>query len=196
MIRWVVALIGTASPSPTPATAVLTPITLPRPSASAPPELPGLSAASVWITLSITRTPRPAAAGSARPSAETTPAVTEPSNPCGLPIATTSWPTRRRSASPRSAGVSSSPSARTTARSESGSVPATVNAQLAAVGEPRVAAVARADHVGRGEQEAVVGQDDAAAGARLDPAAARAPLHPQAGDRRREPLGDPETARE
>ena len=55
MIRWVVALTGTARPSPTPATAVLTPTTRPRPSASAPPELPGLSAASVWITLSITR---------------------------------------------------------------------------------------------------------------------------------------------
>ena len=30
------------------------------------------------------------------PSAETTPAVTDPANPSGLPIATTSWPTSRR----------------------------------------------------------------------------------------------------
>ena len=37
MIRLVAALIGTASPSPTPATAVLIPTTRPRPSASAPP---------------------------------------------------------------------------------------------------------------------------------------------------------------
>ena len=43
-------------------------------------------------------------AGRERPSAETTPAVTEPAKPCGLPMATTSWPTRRRSASPSAAG--------------------------------------------------------------------------------------------
>ena len=51
----VVALTGTARPSPTPATAVLMPTTRPRPSTSAPPELPGFSAASVWITSSTTR---------------------------------------------------------------------------------------------------------------------------------------------
>jgi hypothetical protein len=73
-----------------PATAVLIPTTRPRPSARAPPELPGLSAASVWITLSTTRTLAPERVGSERPSAETTPAVTLPVNPCGLPIATTS----------------------------------------------------------------------------------------------------------
>ena len=55
MIRLVVAFIGTARPSPTPATAVLMPTTRPEASASAPPELPGLSAASVWITSSISR---------------------------------------------------------------------------------------------------------------------------------------------
>ena len=93
-MRRVVALIGTASPSPTPATAVLMPTTRPRPSTSAPPELPGFSAASVWMTSSTTRAAAPARVGSERPSAETTPAVTEPAKPCGLPIATTSWPTR------------------------------------------------------------------------------------------------------
>src|SRR4051812_14848649 len=41
-MRRVATLIGTARPSPTPATAVLIPITRPRPSASAPPELPGV----------------------------------------------------------------------------------------------------------------------------------------------------------
>ena len=41
--------------------------------ASAPPELPGLSAASVWITSSMRRTTPPAPVGSERPSAETTP---------------------------------------------------------------------------------------------------------------------------
>ena len=64
-------------------------------------------------------------AGSERPSADTTPAVTEPPRPLGLPIATTSWPTLRRSASPSSAGVSDSPSARSSARSDSGSRPIT-----------------------------------------------------------------------
>ena len=65
--------------------------------------------------------------GSERPSAETTPAVTDPPNPCGFPIATTSWPTRRRSASPSWAGTRSRASARRTARSESGSEPTTSN---------------------------------------------------------------------
>jgi hypothetical protein len=52
MIFRVVSLIGTARPRPKPATAVLIPTTWPRPSASAPPELPGFSAASVWMTFS------------------------------------------------------------------------------------------------------------------------------------------------
>ena len=63
-------------------------------------------------------------------------------------------------------------------------------AQLAAVGEPRAAAVAAADHVGGGEQEAIVGERDAAAGARLHPAAPGPARDPQAGDRGREALGD------
>src|ERR671915_224845 len=58
MTRWVASLIGTARPRPTPATAVLMPITRPRESDSAPPELPGLRAASVWMTLSMMRPPR------------------------------------------------------------------------------------------------------------------------------------------
>ena len=123
MIRRVAVLIGTARPRPTPATAVLIPTTRPSPSASAPPELPGLSAASVCTTFSTKRTVAPDRVGSERPSAETTPAVTEPPNPCGFPIATTSWPTRSVSASPSSAGSSSAASVRRTARSESASVP-------------------------------------------------------------------------
>ena len=46
-----------------------------------------MSAASVWITLSIIRNVLPERAGSERPSAEMTPAVTDPAKPCGLPIA-------------------------------------------------------------------------------------------------------------
>src|SRR5690242_11417183 len=67
----------------------------------------------------------PGPVGSERPSAETTPAVTEPANPCGFPIATTSWPTRSDVASPSSAACSAPASARSTARSESGSAPTT-----------------------------------------------------------------------
>ena len=95
MIRRVVGLIGTARPSPMPATAVLMPITRPLPSASAPPELPGFSAASVWITSSMIRCADPLRTGSDRPSALTTPAVTLPARPNGLPTATTRFPTFR-----------------------------------------------------------------------------------------------------
>ena len=121
----VLALIGTARPSPKPATAVLTPTTRPAESASAPPELPGFSAASVWITSSMRRTCRPSRTGNDRPSALTTPAVTEPARPIGLPTAMTSWPMRRLSASPRVAGGTLVPDTRRTARSASGSAPTT-----------------------------------------------------------------------
>ena len=73
-----------------PATAVLMPTIRPAESARAPPELPGFSAASVWMTSSITRPAPPERVGSDRPSALTTPAVTEPARPSGLPTATTS----------------------------------------------------------------------------------------------------------
>ncbi len=56
-----------------PIIAVLIPTTSPDAETSGPPELPGLSAASVWITSSINRPLRPR---SERPRAETTPAVT------------------------------------------------------------------------------------------------------------------------
>ena len=125
MIRRVVALTGTAIPRPTPATAVLMPTTRAWLSASAPPELPGLSAASVWMTSSIRRPPP--GVGSDRPRALTTPAVTEPARPSGLPTATTSWPTTSWSASPSSAGGGVAPEALSTARSDSGSAPTTVN---------------------------------------------------------------------
>ena len=72
--------------------AVLIPITSAFDDTSGPPELPGLSAASVWITSSMVR---PLAERIERPSADTTPAVTVNSKPKGLPIATTSWPRRR-----------------------------------------------------------------------------------------------------
>ncbi len=72
--------------------AVLMPITSADDDTSGPPELPGLSAASVWITSSMVR---PLTERIERPSADTTPAVTVDSKPSGLPIATTSWPRRK-----------------------------------------------------------------------------------------------------
>src|SRR6202050_1511033 len=63
MIRRVVAFTGTARPRPTPATAVLIPTTCECASASAPPELPGFRAASVWITSSTSRAAAPLRAG-------------------------------------------------------------------------------------------------------------------------------------
>ena len=64
--------------------AVFTPMTSPRESSSGPPELPGLSAASVCITSSMSL---PECARRERPSALTTPAVTVHSKPYGLPMA-------------------------------------------------------------------------------------------------------------
>src|SRR6266542_508939 len=127
MMRRVVALIGTARPSPTPATAVFTPTMRARPSTRAPPELPGFNAASVWMTLSTMRAARPLEVGKERPRALTTPAVTDPARPIGLPRATTSWPTRSWSAFPRDTGSRSAALVRITARSESGSRPTTSN---------------------------------------------------------------------
>jgi hypothetical protein len=67
--------------------AVLMPTTRPPAATSGPPELPGFSGASVWITES---TLCPDRVRSVRPSALTMPAVTVQVNPSGLPIATTS----------------------------------------------------------------------------------------------------------
>src|SRR6266699_2480589 len=66
-------------------TAVFTPMTSPCEFTSGPPELPGFSAASVWMMLSMRR---PDCARTERPSALTTPAVTVCWNPYGLPMAT------------------------------------------------------------------------------------------------------------
>ncbi len=134
MISRVARLIGTASPRPTPATAVFTPTMRPCPSASTPPELPGFSAASVWITSSMTR---PDAVGSDLPRFDTMPAVTLPASPIGFPRATTSWPTRRAVASPSGTGGGTGPLARSTARSDSTSRPTT--STVTDVPSPKVA---------------------------------------------------------
>jgi len=67
--------------------AVLIPTRLPAASISAPPELPGLMAASVWMKFSNVLMPSPV-----RPSALTMPLVTVWPTPNGLPIASTTSP--------------------------------------------------------------------------------------------------------
>ena len=109
--------------------AVLMPITSPREFTSGPPELPGLSAASVWITSPIRR---PFCARSERPTALTMPAVTVDSKPSGLPMAMAICPARRFLELPsRAAGSVSLVSARSTAMSVSGSRPSTRAGPLA-----------------------------------------------------------------
>ncbi len=103
--------------------AVLTPITSPRAFSSGPPELPGFSAASVWITSGISR---PVPERMLRPSALTMPAVTVCSKPSGLPIAIAISPRRSAADEPSASGDSEPrdmPSMHSTARSVSGSSP-------------------------------------------------------------------------
>ena len=110
------------------------PMTRPVSSTSAPPLLPGLTAASVWIALVTTAPPSPAEARAlslvvvtGRSRALTMPVVTVPARPSGLPTAMTGEPTLTASESPRVAGVSlSAPFIAMTARSVEGSVPTTV----------------------------------------------------------------------
>ena len=66
-----------------------TPMTSPLMSARAPPELPGLMAASVWIMFTATS----ASFCKGRSTALTTPEVTVPLSPKGLPMATATEPT-------------------------------------------------------------------------------------------------------
>jgi len=66
----------------------LTPTTLPHRLNSGPPELPGLTAASVWSALSTN-----CDSTWSRSSALTMPCEAENVKPSGLPIATTSSPT-------------------------------------------------------------------------------------------------------
>jgi hypothetical protein len=99
-------------------------MTSPAPSTSAPPELPGLIAASVWmasITVASSEVPPVA---TARSVALMIPSVTVLDSPSGAPMATAMSPTCTSSESAKVAGVRSSAAcSRRTARSEVGSVP-------------------------------------------------------------------------
>ena len=106
----------------------LMPTTLPLRSTSAPPLLPGLIAASVWIAGYVVLLPslsEPTSTGRLR--ALTMPLVTVESRPNGEPIATTPSPTFRSVDLPMVAGVRpETSSALMTAVSVSGSVPTTL----------------------------------------------------------------------
>jgi hypothetical protein len=90
------------------------PITRPWRSASAPPELPGLIAALVWI-ISGSATPFPSETPWRK--ALTMPSVTLERSPNGLPIAIAKSPTSSLLESANAAGVRFAPETRTTARS-------------------------------------------------------------------------------
>ena len=130
--------------------------------------------------------------GSERPSAETTPAVTEPLNPFGLPIATTSWPTRSCSASPRVCGDQVAPIG-----PQDREVGERVGAdhlefEVAAIGEGGgPVPVGPGDDVGGAEHEAVGADRDSAAGPHPATASRRPAADGEVGDRGTEPLGDP-----
>ncbi len=103
--------------------AVLSPITLPSRSASGPPLLPGLIAASVWIRPSTTKS----VPGSGLPRAPIRPIETvgAPGSPRALPIARTIWPTLSLSESASVAKGRFSASTFTSATSVAWSVPIT-----------------------------------------------------------------------
>ena len=105
--------------------AVLMPTRLPPASTSAPPELPGLIAASVWMKFSKVLMPRPV-----RPSALMMPMVTVWPTPNGLPIASTTSPTLSASEEPKVMAGRFSAFTRSTARSVSGSLPTTLASSL------------------------------------------------------------------
>ena len=116
-------LIGIANPTPsTPSPdsfKVLIPITWPLLFTKAPPLLPELIAASVWIATYLL----PSSSKTSRFTALTIPAVTLLSKPKGLPIAIANSPTWTLSESPSSAAVKPVLSIFITAKSVWESVP-------------------------------------------------------------------------
>ena len=99
------------------------PITSPAVVTSAPPLLPGLIGALVWIASGKVAPGRPSVAGSAttRPVAEMIPLVTLPDRPRGLPTARTTSPAWALAESAKRAGCSPDGSlTRITARSSGG----------------------------------------------------------------------------
>src|SRR5471032_1895761 len=135
------------------------PSKLPLVSISAPPELPKLMAASVCMKFSKWLMCR-----LLRPSAEMMPMVTVWPTPKGLPMASTTSPTRACSAWPSTMTDSLPSDTLMTARSVSGSVPTTL---AAAVRQRHLDVVGRVDDVVVGQNIAVGADDDARAEAGL-----------------------------
>ena len=101
--------------------AVLTPMTSALEFSTGPPELPGLIAASVWM---MPRIKRPLSARIDRPRELTMPTVRVRSNPNGLPMTKTFWPTSNLEESPaESPSFSTGASILITAKSLLGSAP-------------------------------------------------------------------------
>jgi hypothetical protein len=111
-------------PAPVDAIAVLTPISAPLASTSAPPEFPGLIGASVCTALmtALVSLPSPASR-TGRSRALTIPLVTVPARPRGEPMATTGSPTTTSSELPRLAVTRPGFSTLRTAMSLAGSRP-------------------------------------------------------------------------
>jgi hypothetical protein len=111
---------GIAKPTPddepdSDRSAVFTPMRRPAESSSGPPELPGLIAASVWITS--TRSCA-SSVGTRRCMALTMPVDMAWPSPNGLPIVKVAWPTCKSAEEPIGIGGSDgAPSSRSTARS-------------------------------------------------------------------------------
>ena len=83
-------------------------MTRPCASNSGPPELPGLTAASIWIALvTVASLPFSPEVETGRSTAETMPVVTVLARPSGLPTAMTGWPTTTFDESPNAAGLRS-----------------------------------------------------------------------------------------
>ena len=162
--------IGIAKPMPTlplplPPVSIweLMPMTRPAASRSGPPELPGLIAASVWMTPSISK---PFGAWIVRFVADTTPVVSVRSRPKGLPIAIVGSPTCTPRELPSASGSSSLGLAVTlrTARSVDSSRPRIVAVDDVAVGELDGHLRRAGDDVGVREDRALAVDDEARAG--------------------------------
>ena len=168
-----------------PATAVLIPTTRPRASASAPPELPGFSAASVWMTSSTTRIVAPARVGQ-RPAERRDDAGGDgAAEPVRVPDRDHELPDPQ-AACVAELGRGQLAVVRAQHREVGQRIAAAdLRAEHATVVERRAHAVAAGDDVRGGEQEAVRRDRDGRAAA----ARASAAEHLDRGDRRRDALG-------
>ena len=177
----VVALTGTARPRPIPASAVLTPTSRACESTSAPPELPGFNAASVWITFSTTRPPEGKRASERRHDAG--------GHGAGEPMRVPHGDDQL--AHPEHVGVAELHLGQARGGDAQhgqvgqGVAPDQFERRLVPVGEDRRAALGAGDHVGRSQQVPVGVQHHRTAGA-----LAAAGGDAQRGDRGDDVLGD------